>query len=509
MNLMNTKILKYLLLAYILMPSAFSQNLYNRFQQFNSIMDAAGKVNPYYLNDNPAFMNFDGRDQLLSVQSSFQNENGGFKNFLDPQTERNYNLSFSGKRVLDSMQTFKGYFAINRLERNGWNWLATKNYNVGSPFLIGDSTTGDTRYNGIVMNAQYNIQFWKNFLGGISFSYYVDEGLKEVAPRPTSEHRDIDISAGLGYKLTEDFSIGTYFRSYNLNEKINYSQDEGALYQETILMKFRGYDLPIILLKKVETRYSYHDGYFGNIDLFYKKNNFSASGFLETGAEQIALKDDANDPHSEGYWKNNITKAGAQLYYSISEHLGFGVYYNFKKENMWARHPEFNVLLMGDKKFVHLISAGGEQKFNDKFVIGLELTAKIINEKFNDYYSDIFYEYDDLILLPSVGLNYVWSDFITTKIKITGKAYRKNDLELTTNSPSSFFSLSRNADLDYLSSDYNENRFYFNAELNPGFLGLINIHIIYQIIKANENSTFNLKDRSNFGAAIELKIKAY
>jgi hypothetical protein len=164
---------------------------------------------------------------------------------------------------------------------------------------------------------------------------------------------------------------------------------------------------------------------------------------------------------------------------------------------------------MGDKKFVHLISAGGEQKFNDKFVIGLELTAKIINEKFNDYYSDIFYEYDDLILLPSVGLNYVWSDFITTKIKITGKAYRKNDLELTTNSPSSFFILSRNADLDYLSSDYNDNRFYFNAELNPGFLGLINIHIIYQIIKANENSTFNLKDRSNFGVAIELKIKAY
>src|SRR5690606_11463407 len=146
------------------------------------------------------------------------------------------------------------------------------------------------------MNAQYSARLFNRLLTGFSINYYVDEGLKEVSPRPTSDHRDIDAGIGIGYELNNNLSLGGSLRAYDYNESIQYSEDIEAIYAETILFKFRGLDLPEIIKKTSESRASYHNGYDGKLDLFYSDINISAALFGGNNLEHITFKDNLSNP---------------------------------------------------------------------------------------------------------------------------------------------------------------------------------------------------------------------
>lgn len=217
---------------------------------FNTVFDANENNNSYFIGNNPAYLKFDNRDEKLYGNVTFLNDNGRFKKFLDPKTKRRYMASFSGKKAISEDQIFKGTFGFIRDEYIDWNWLSTKRYDSGSPFLLGDSTTGKTRFNGIFLNAEYAGKLYKNLSLGFSLTYFVDDGFKEVSPRPISAHRDIIFSAGLKYQLNRFNSIGLVLNSFDYNEEIKYQEDEGGVLNETTLIKFRGIDFPVIMKKK-------------------------------------------------------------------------------------------------------------------------------------------------------------------------------------------------------------------------------------------------------------------
>jgi hypothetical protein len=498
------------LLALIYIPYVNGQDLYNTYNHFNLLFESSNKVNPYYFSGNPAYLNYDGRDQLLSVKGSMKNEDGDFKEFFDPGKIRNYDLSFSGKKILDSNQTFKGLFAIQKQQRKDWNFLATKDYNTGSPFLMGDSTTGSTRYNGILMNAQYSVKLWKSLLTGISLNYYVDEGLKEVSPRPTTEHRDIDVSAGLGYIINPNLSAGFTFRVYDKNEKIKYAEDEGAVYNETILFKIRGFDLPERNAKKTEVRYSYNNGYEGKIDGFYKNDAVSAVVFAGNTFEHITLKDNENNPEPEGYWRNNSVSAGAEAMINLCRNLSAGCMYVFDNDDMWARHPVYNVLMNSSKNYEHKFGAGVQYGFNNNFTAGLELSGSFRHVKYEDYYSNVFYSLDRLTLTPQLGINYVWSKLLLTHVAAGYIKSNANNFDFTGGTGnSSFYNSFTGKDINYISADYNGMRYTFKAEINPGKFGLINLYATYLHLDAGDNVSAFYNGRSDLQATIEFKIKVY
>jgi hypothetical protein len=249
-------------LPFLINQKLNAQQIYSSDPFFKTIFESRKNINSYYVGDNPAYLRFENGDQLLSLQSSYFNNDGEFKRFIDPSAIRLYQVSASGKKAIDSAQVFKGSFAFQRLERKNWNWLVSKYYDDFDPFLFGDSTSGSAHYNGIVMNAQYGAGLFDQLLFGFNFNYSVDEGLKEVFPHPTSNHRDIDLSIGLGYLLNENFTIGASTKIYDYNEKIKYEEDQGAVSREVYLLKFRGFDFPFVNNKKTETRYSYRNGLF-------------------------------------------------------------------------------------------------------------------------------------------------------------------------------------------------------------------------------------------------------
>jgi hypothetical protein len=487
-----------------------AQNIYNRHQVFGTIMDASSDIHPYNISGNPAFLQLDSGDQLLSVESNWNNVEGDYKKFLEPGTERLYRLDFSGKKNLDSSQIFKGMFSLNRLERHNWYWLSVKNYDTGSPFLLGDLSSGRTRYNGIFMNAQYSNNFTKKFTGGFSISYAVDEGLKEVAPRPTSEHRDIDVTLGGAYRITSDLSAGLSFRVFDMLEQINYREDESSIYQETMLLKLRGFDYPLIISKKVESRYSYHNRYYLNSDLFYNIPFITASAYFGAGTEQIVVKENISNPLFEGYWNNDLLNGGVVARISLSKDWSAGLSYKLNSKKMWAKHPAYNVLIMENNINIQEASAGLQYDFTDNFSGGIELKGELTENDYKDYYGDVSYSYKRTGFNALAGIDYRWSDDLRTTLAAGGGSNKNSSSSIITNTPSLFFLLSRHIDLLYIDADLFTTRIHLNTEINTSFPGIIIIHMAYINNKVDGDiPVYSSADRSYFNAAVELKINVY
>lgn len=476
---------------------------------FTTLFDSKTRVNSYYIGDNPAYLNLEDSDERLLIQSYFNNTEGEFKTFFDPGTNRSYQLNFSGKKQITENQWFKGSFALQNEKRNDWNWLATKYYNTGSPFLLGDSTSGTTRYNSMLINAEYSAKIINQLLIGFSLSYSVDEGLKEVTPRPISEHRDLFFNFGISYLLSQFTSVGLVLKTYDFNEKIIYKEDQGGLYQETILFKLRGYDFPLKYFKKTETRYSYHNGYAGTITFQHSSNILSIVAAATIELENISLHDGSLNPQPEGYWKNDMLIGEMQLLFSPTKTIVYGLNYKFNYSKMWARHPIFNSTLMQSKSPTHNASIGIELTLTENLALGVEISATTTDQKYNDYYSNIYWEHKKLIFAPKFGISYKWSNWLQTFAAYEYSKCNVNDRDLLTYEPTSHYEDFRSFDIQYNMSDFNSHTAYLKTTVIPAGIGEFNIYMIYNQIESDKNSIFSGSSRSSITGVLEFRVAAY
>lgn len=104
---------------------------------------------------------------------------------------------------------FKGIFGFNKLIRKKWDLVFSKDYSTGNPFLIGDSSSGSSVFNGIYFDANYFNRFSEKFTIGAGLEYYVDEGMKRVSPKPTSQHRNILFKFGSTFSPLEELRFGS------------------------------------------------------------------------------------------------------------------------------------------------------------------------------------------------------------------------------------------------------------------------------------------------------------
>jgi hypothetical protein len=513
MKLNKANIAPALVLILLLPLSAISQSLQRfPFEQdlfFNSCFDAGENINSYYVGCKPAFIEWDNVDERLHIKSRIKNEEGNYKKFIAPKEKGVYQLNFSGKKKISENQVFKGYFAFQKDRRNGWDWIATKNYDSGHPFIFGDSTSGSTRYNGILMNAQYGARLWKELLIGFSLGYYVDEGLKEVSPRPTSEHRDIRFNFGLGYELNEENHVGISFKTFDYNEKILYREDKGALYDETILFKFRGFDNPLIYNKKSETRNSYHNGYAANLtyQTIFENLRLAVSG--GGGFENISLQDGGTRPVKSGYWKNSFYFARAKLLYKITGRLTSIFGYDFRTEDMWARHPQYDVLLQEKLRSKHNADLGFGYSLTDYLGIGLETGVQFGGSEMSDYYSLLEQNFDQLRWGAKIGIDYKWNKSLTTQL---GYGYSKSDYsneELKAQQKSKYYSSFRSEDLLYLITPDKTHSVFLDICYSSDFLGIFDVVVSYSNVTPSDNSVFSGFHRNEIDVFIEYKTQVY
>ncbi|MDP2302769.1 MAG: hypothetical protein Q8N03_10155 [Ignavibacteria bacterium] len=477
---------------------------------FSTIFKNFNEVNSYYFGNNPAVLDFETGDELLSIKSQNDLTDGDFKKFIEPKSLRNYYLGASGKKEIDANQRFKGSFGFQRNERRDWTWIFTREYQTGNPFLLGDSTTGNTRINGILINAEYSINLSNDISAGILLNYSVDEAMKQVSPRPTAIHRDIHTSIGINYKLSSNFQMGLVANVYDNNERIAYREDEGALTQETIIIKFKGYDYPNVFRKKTETRYSYINGYSGGLTFTLNPSSSSVvTGFFYTGFTKTNLKDDAISPKSEGFWSNDIIHGGLQYLHNISEGWQTGLIYKFKSEDGWAKYSPYNVLYYDRKISNHSVEAGLKAPLVKNVSVGIETGLEFKKNEEVDHYSAINSNYNSTNVFIRGGASSKITDYLQTIISYSYLIKTVSNNQITNSGSSPYYDLFRKYDLLYDQSEYSGHIITATAALNINQSDLIYLHLNYLLLKPDVNSSFSGSSNSKLSAFIEYRIKVY
>ncbi|MDZ7763805.1 MAG: hypothetical protein U5K00_05195 [Melioribacteraceae bacterium] len=352
-------------------------NLFDRDGFFNSIIDQKYKINSYYIGGNPAYLNQEVSDERLLIETAFDNRQGDFKPFVMPKDQSEFQLSFTGKKVVSDHGIFKGSAGFNKEIRNNWDWVANKNYERNKTFIYGDSTSGTSRYHSILLNAQYSDELLSNLNFGFSLDYAVDEGLKKVSPKPESEHRDIYLNLGFSYDIDSENSVGLVVKFHDFTEEIDYREDQGAIYDETIILKFTGYDYPSVYNKKVEERRSYTNAYFAVLNFQHHSDNLKAVASFTAGFDKLHIKDGGTDPIPKGFSKNNILIGDAVLLYKLSNNMLASLKYQYSSVNFWSKHPDFDVLIMEEETPSQFVNLGIEYLVDETISIGIEGGLKI------------------------------------------------------------------------------------------------------------------------------------
>ncbi|MGD8782010.1 MAG: hypothetical protein PVH88_23990 [Ignavibacteria bacterium] len=483
--------------------------LFNHKDFFNTLFQQKYKINSYYLGSNPAYLNQEVSDERLLVETSFDNRHGDFKSFVMPGDESEMQLSFSGKKRISEKEIFKGSTGFSREIRNNWNWIVNKNYERTNTFLYGDSTSGTSHYHSIYLNAQYSAEVVNSFNLGASLDYAVDEGLKEVSPKPESEHRDIYVNVGLGYEIDDNNSFGFSVKYRDFNEKIYYSEDEGAVYDETIIFKFTGYDYPSIYYKKVEERRTYTSAYYAALTFQHKSDLLSAAASFSMGFDKQVIKDGGTDPISKGFSKNNSLIGEAAILYKLTGSLYTSLKYQYSYTDYWARHPDYNVLIMEEETPSHFVNLGAEYALDNSLSLGLEGGIRLHSYDMDEYYSGVTAGFEGKEYIAKIGVDYLWSEVFSTTL---GIAYNKNSLSdkvLICRKAGNFFENFRKYDLLYKLTPYTSYAGYLKTSFNIQNIGEIGLNIIYSQTDPEDEVVFKGFNRKNINAFLQFRRQVY
>ncbi|NUN07773.1 MAG: hypothetical protein HUU54_01195 [Ignavibacteriaceae bacterium] len=361
----------------------------------------------------------------FSIFSAYSSRSGEFRGFTEPAKTHNAVLGFKGFKVIDEAQSFSGEFKVFKNIREQWNWVFVRDNMGFSPVLLGDSTTGSARFNGIQMQGEYNYQFNTTDNIHASLAYLVDEGLKQLTPRPVSEHRDVrfDLSGSYGFfgwlKVRGGILIG------DLNETISYREDEGGLTQETVLLKFSGFDLPSVIRSKTETRFQYINiyGASAGMDLSLSESVKIGVGYKGQITKRIQ-KDDALDPRLAGYIRGVSDDVSLNSRILVGESGAMNLVFGYSNELGWSRAAERNVMYSRADNERYYSRISYEYRLSGAIKIYPLISLDKINFSFTDHFSDISFGHNFYRLGAELGTYCRISDII----EFGGSVYYIQDL---------------------------------------------------------------------------------
>ncbi len=480
----------------------------SRIYPFNITLDYhlfLKRLNPFSLSNNPALLQFDETDELLHINSNLVSASGKFKTNFEPEISNLTSLTFSGKKSLGNSQIFKGSFSFLKDERKNWNWIFSKNYRNGNSFLLGDSSSGYSRFNAIQMEASYFNKLTDKFSFGVTLNYLVDEGLKTVSPRPTSNHRDISIRIGTDYEFSEDLITAVSFSVGDYLEEISYKEDEGSVLKEISLLKFRGFDYPVIVKKKTETRAVYENTYDVNVDLFYLLHRSLNVGLnINSGILHSTIKEDFINPKSQGYFQRKHNSQLLMINYKPIYELETQLIFSNYNSNFWSRHPDFKVMLSDNsisdqnallKIYYHLKSSS----------INLNFGVQRFSTLIDDYYSDVFSKVKSTAYMAGVGFGSQIFQNVSFNTAYNFRRYIPSEKSLSYSTPSSIFANYFVNDFSLINSTSTEHIFYSTIDFKSRF-GLFTLNIYGSYLKPDERST---NYRFSSQVSLEYKLKVY
>ena len=402
---------------------------------------------------NPALQRVSHPGDDLQMAFLFDDQSGAFRRFVDPGRHASYAVLASGSKTVGDRQLFQGSFGFQRTQYHDWQWLSTRFYEEAHPFLKADSTTGLSRYNEIVFTGGYAIELRPGWNAGATLYYMVDEGLKDVAPKPLSTHRDIRFRLGSSYR-TGQFEFGAFGGIDDREEELRYTEYEGAILEETVLINFRGYDRPIVQRRDRETRISrgtsWHYGAHGS---WLLPEGLRLHAQYRGSSSALDIEEDITRPRKEGYTSSLSHLVDADLIWNRGETM-VAAGYRFTSAERWAEFQPFDVLLTDASRRMHRFVTGWSSQVADELEVGLEWQIAYGDQSEDDYYSDIAWSVD----YSDIGFRTGFAGQVSHRMRLTAHYGYLNrsasNSRLEKGQTGRFFNEYRRRDIDFMLSGY-------------------------------------------------------
>jgi hypothetical protein len=461
-------------------------------------------------NGNPAWLYLDKISSDLWIHLNGSGTSGSFRGAFEPGSSSTYQYYVEGARRMGDLQVVRGEFGFHQDFRSDWMWLDSKNDASTNPFLLGDSSTGETVYRGIVSRAQYAMLLADRWIVGAELDYGVNNGVKSVTPKPTSTNRDLATSVGLGYSFDSGLNIGASFAYVDQQEEISFVDEGAGVLTETVLFKFRGLDRFLRLTKKNETRNTQLRGYQGkaNATISLDANtDLAASG--GGGVMGTEVTDGGTSPLAQGHWQNERGEGHLKLHHRMGW-FTLGVQADFCRDSYWARHPEYDVLFLEGHASSLALGGGVEAPLiPDRLIVAAEyLNARETGDA-HDYLSGIIVDQHRVSHTMQALAQYRWHERVSTSLVYSYRIQVPLLSDIQAPSASTFFRTIRRPDLELFAAKANVHQIVFGIDYDTQLFGNLLVLIDYAHASPSGDNPFGDTSRSTLRVFASVKVMTF
>lgn len=501
----SNKILILALILSVLTCKSLGQNSGSK-NNLKTKIEFSETLSIYSLYKNPAFLSDDSEDERLNVKTDYQTRSGSLRKFTAPEKINLYSIRFGGKKHITSRQIFKGEFQFAKDVFNDRDWFSTKNTEDSFPFLIGDSSKGDVRYNCLKLNASYSNRITEQFSFGAKIMYGVDEGLKKVFPRPTSTHRDIDFSLGIGYLPHQNIKGGLELSYFDYDEEIEFKEDKGSLYKENIIFKLRGYDYPLRITQKTLTWHSGSKGVRSIVSSLLKNEEMSLYVSASLKYSKTEFEEGAEKLLKMGYLNKEQYGFNGHFTYQFNEETKLGIFGGYEDYDCWGKHPDYSILIYEETNEKY--NAGFNFLFNlsDKLTLLTECKFSGDDRNMADYYGNLNYDLERVNLISSVSARYLLNNDNHLSVEYSYSTSVKNDYNYIHSNNSKYFNDFLSKDIYYTLSEINSHNFMLKWNCRSLELFEFEVVVKYNYQNLIDNSFWKDKNYEAVSCGLNLKI---
>jgi len=303
-----------------------------------ALPDADNQLNLYRYAANMAGLQENDSTDWMKFRYNSASTWGTLRRRWDSAEKDVTSFSFSGQKYISDTQVFYGsiQYDYNIFKRLSYA-IEPEPYAL-DPFVLTDTTTGNTIYSGPHVFTAFNHRLLKNLWWGASVDYQISRGLKDRYTRPEIIRRAIRFGLDLLYTPGCSWTVGLSFRPYDIRDLTKLVRQPDG--QSPLVLRYRGeYYFSSVLGDKDRT--AKYKGYEIVPQLAY--NSVHVKGVLSASYyyRWLELFDGTTIQNYNGYYQEErYTFNSVWRYYPFAGNgTVLALNYNFVYIANWAREP--------------------------------------------------------------------------------------------------------------------------------------------------------------------------
>ncbi len=371
-----------------------------------ALEDRDNQINPYDYGRNPAYLGADFDRSWIRFLFSIDEQKGDLKRPFDPHLRNNAFVEFEGRKRLSDRQAAWGSFRYDRLwQREQWRSLEIDQYN--DPFYLTDLTTGDIKYWGPVMSADYSLRLSSKAAIGVGFDYEISTGLKDYYTRPQIEHNYARGNLGLLLQPRKEWFLGFLVRPMRLQNRTTF--DGTNENKDLTIRRYYGDGIYDIRSFSAYSMTEVLKGVEIGVQNIVMTDRVKVGTIFSYGYARNSILGKISPPEEIGYWQDKTTDFRFLARYTPENTpLVLGISGRSMNRDGWAERPRFEgIVLFDNPAQLRSIGAGASYAIQPA---GLTIAADYVLNSFdieaNDYGANSFRAQEFVQNVGKLGVEY-------------------------------------------------------------------------------------------------------